>query len=102
VAQTLCALVRESDTVSRLGGDEFALLVTHSDPGRAELVGTKVLRAVSDLMVDWNGARHTVGASIGIASLGPAIASVSEWIAAADRACYEAKRSGRGQMRIAA
>jgi diguanylate cyclase len=102
VARELCAIVRESDTVSRLGGDEFALLVTHSDPGRAELVGAKVLRAVSDLSVDWNGACHTVGASIGIASLSSGISSVSEWIATADRACYEAKRAGRGQMRIAA
>jgi diguanylate cyclase (GGDEF)-like protein/PAS domain S-box-containing protein len=102
VARTLSGVVRDSDTVSRLGGDEFALLVTHTDPGRAELVGAKVLRAVAELSVDWNGARHSVGASIGIASLTAGIAGVSEWIAAADRACYEAKRAGRGQMRIAA
>jgi diguanylate cyclase (GGDEF)-like protein/PAS domain S-box-containing protein len=102
VAQTLSALVKDSDTVSRLGGDEFALLITHSDPAKAELVGAKVLRAVSELSVEWNGATHSVGASIGIASLGVGIASVSEWMSAADRACYEAKRAGRGQMRIAA
>jgi diguanylate cyclase (GGDEF)-like protein/PAS domain S-box-containing protein len=102
VAQTLTAIVRESDIVARFGGDEFALLVTHSDPARAELIGAKVLRAIADLMVDWNGATHTVGASIGIASLSPRVGGVSDWIAAADRACYEAKRAGRGQMRIAA
>jgi diguanylate cyclase len=101
VAQTLTAIVRETDTVSRFGGDEFALLITHSDPARAELVGAKVLRAVAELSVEWNGASHTVGASIGIASLSSRIGGVSEWIASADRACYEAKRSGRGQMRAA-
>jgi len=36
-----------------------------------------------------------------VASLAPGIGSVTAWIAAADRACYEAKRAGRGQMRIA-
>jgi diguanylate cyclase len=102
VAKTLTSVVRQTDTVSRFGGDEFALLITHADATRAELVGTKVLRAVSALVVEWNGASHTVGASIGISCLNPTIGSVPEWIAAADRACYEAKRAGRGQMRIAA
>ena len=102
VAQTLVSAVRDSDTVSRLGGDEFAILLTHSDPGRAEIVGAKVLRAVADLSVEWNGTKHTVGASIGAASLRPELSTRVEWVAAADRCCYEAKRAGRGQMRVAA
>jgi diguanylate cyclase len=102
VAQTLTGVVRDSDTVSRLGGDEFAILLTHSDPARAELVGAKVLRAVAELSVEWNGTSHTVGASIGAASLRPGLGNLAEWVAAADRACYEAKRAGRGQMRVAA
>jgi diguanylate cyclase (GGDEF)-like protein/PAS domain S-box-containing protein len=102
VAQTLTSAVRDSDTVSRLGGDEFAILLTHSDPGRAEIVGAKVLRAVAELSVEWNGTKHTVGASIGAASLRPELSTRAEWVAAADRCCYEAKRAGRGQMRVAA
>ncbi len=102
VAQTLISAVRDSDTVSRLGGDEFAILLTHSDPARAEIVGAKVLRAVADLSVEWNGTKHTVGASIGAASLRPELSTRAEWVAAADRCCYEAKRAGRGQMRVAA
>ena len=102
VAQTLILNVRDSDTVSRVGGDEFAILLTHSDPVRAEAVGAKVLRAVADLTVEVEGQRYSVGASIGAASLGPAIGSLEEWVAAADGACYEAKRAGRGQMRVAA
>ena len=102
VAKVLTGAVRDSDTVSRLGGDEFAILLTHSDPERAEAVGTKVLRAVADLSVEWNGTNHSVGASIGAASLRPGLGNRTEWVAAADRACYEAKRAGRGQMRVAA
>ena len=45
----------------------------------------------------------TVGASIGAASLRPGLANLAEWVAAADRACYEAKRAaGRGRMKVAA
>jgi len=102
VAKTLTSVVRDADTVSRLGGDEFAILLTHSDPERAEIVGAKVLRAVADLSVEWNGVHHTVGASIGAASLRPGLGDLAEWVAAADRCCYEAKRAGRGQMRVAA
>jgi diguanylate cyclase (GGDEF)-like protein/PAS domain S-box-containing protein len=102
VAQTLTSVVRDSDTVSRLGGDEFAILLPHSDPGRAETVGAKVLRAVADLSVEWNGTKHSVGASIGAASLRPGLGNRAEWVAAADRCCYEAKRAGRGQMRVVA
>jgi diguanylate cyclase len=102
VAQTLTSVVRDSDSVSRLGGDEFAILLTHSGPGGAETVGAKVLRAVAGLSVEWNGTKHTVGASIGAASLRPGLGSSAEWVAAADRCCYEAKRAGRGQMRVVA
>ena len=102
VARTLVATVRDSDIVSRLGGDEFAVLLTRSDPTRADLIGGKVLRAISALTVEVDGRRHTVGASIGAASLGPGISSLEEWVAVADGACYEAKRAGRGQMRIVA
>lgn len=102
VAQLLTSIVRDSHAVSRLGGDEFAILLTHSDPAHAQLVGSKVLRAVADLSVTWNGTVYTVGASIGAASLRQGFANFADWVAAADRACYEAKRAGRGQMRVAA
>lgn len=102
VATTLASLVRDSDLVSRLGGDEFGILLPYSDPWRIELLGAKILRAICELTIQWSGATHGVGASIGVAPLVPGIGSVTDWIGAADRACYEAKRAGRGQMRIAA
>ena len=61
-----------------------------------------MLRAVAELSVTWNGTAYTVGASIGAASLRQGLANFADWVAAADRACYEAKRAGRGQMRVAA
>jgi two-component sensor histidine kinase len=36
-----------------------------------------------------------IGASVGVAALTDRFADVSSWLAAADQACYEAKRSGR-------
>lgn len=102
VSRTLATTVRDTDIVCRLGGDEFAILLTRSDPTRAHAIGGKVLRAISTLRVEVDGKLHSVGASIGAASLGPGISSLEEWVAAADGACYEAKRAGRGQLRVVA
>ncbi|HVW69159.1 MAG TPA: diguanylate cyclase, partial [Steroidobacteraceae bacterium] len=101
VARELTSVVRESDTVARIGGDEFAILLTQFDPTRrAEQIGARLLRAIAELTVTWDGARYNVGASVGAASLGPHIEDVAGWVEAADRACYDAKRAGRGQMRV--
>jgi GGDEF domain-containing protein len=41
----------------------------------------------------------SVGASIGIVAIDASFATVNEVLKAADEACYEAKRAGRGTVR---
>jgi GGDEF domain-containing protein len=41
----------------------------------------------------------SVGASIGIVAIDATFASVNDVLKAADEACYEAKRAGRGTVR---
>ena len=42
-----------------------------------------------------------VGASLGVAELAEHHESPAQWLAQADAACYEAKRAGRGTVRMA-
>jgi GGDEF domain-containing protein len=42
-----------------------------------------------------------IGASFGVAPLSAETESVEAWLAAADAACYAAKRAGRGTVRSA-
>ena len=99
VAQAIAAHVRASDAVARLGGDEFAMLLRGCDQPRAVAVAEKVREAINEIALPWQGQRLQVGASFGVATLTAGEhASVAEWLAAADAACYAAKRGGRDRV----
>jgi diguanylate cyclase (GGDEF)-like protein/PAS domain S-box-containing protein len=101
VAEICRMHVRSSDTVARLGGDEFAILLGNCKASYVEAACQKILRALNPLEVEWEGTRCSVGASIGVASVTSSMASESDWLEAADKACYQAKSHGRGQVRSA-
>jgi diguanylate cyclase (GGDEF)-like protein/PAS domain S-box-containing protein len=101
VAQVLRSCIRNKDTVARLGGDEFAVVLEKVTPERARAMAFQIQRALNPLLVDWNGESYAVGASLGVATITDGYESIAAWMAAADTACYEAKRSQRGQVRFA-
>lgn len=98
----VCRLtVRSSDTVARLGGDEFAIILDNCREERAKNIGQQLLQALNPLELEWEGSRFAIGASIGLAMNSADIADEKSWLNAADKACYEAKREGRGRLQIA-
>jgi diguanylate cyclase (GGDEF)-like protein/PAS domain S-box-containing protein len=100
VADACRAAVRSSDMVARLGGDEFAMILDNCSRERADALGQKILQALNPLQIDWQGKSYSIGASIGVAPWSNDMASAKDWMAAADRACYLAKRGGRGQLKV--
>ncbi|TCP04658.1 PAS domain S-box-containing protein/diguanylate cyclase (GGDEF)-like protein [Rubrivivax gelatinosus] len=96
VAAAIADSVRSSDAAARIGGDEFALLLPHCDVRQGLAVAGKVEQAIAAIALDWDGQALRLGASLGLAELGPAARSAEQWLAAADAACYEAKRRGGG------
>jgi diguanylate cyclase (GGDEF)-like protein len=58
-------------------------------------------RSVATAPVVHEERTRDVGASIGLAPITQDMREPSAWLAAADAACYEAKRAGRGVVRIA-
>jgi len=94
-----CAgLLRTDDVLGRVGGEEFAILL-HEIGGEGALATAERVRgAIADIVLP-DGLRVT--ASFGIAALGPAIATVETWFAAADAAMFAAKRAGRDSCRLA-
>jgi diguanylate cyclase (GGDEF)-like protein/PAS domain S-box-containing protein len=101
VAEACRMTVRSSDIVARLGGDEFAVLLDSCTEDRAKHIGQQLLRALNALNIDWGGSHYTIGASIGLAMRTIDMADGKAWLDAADKACYTAKREGRGRLRTA-
>ena len=88
--------------LARLGGDEFAVVLEKVTPERARSVALQIQRALNPLEVEWNGKTYAIGASLGVATITNGYESTAAWMAAADAACYDAKRNERGQVRFAA
>ncbi len=95
VAAALVAQVRKADTVARLGGDEFAILLAACPLQQAREIAEKIRQAIIDYRLDWDGATFNVGASIGLVYVDGTFTNAKEIMAAADNACYAAKRQGR-------
>jgi diguanylate cyclase (GGDEF)-like protein/PAS domain S-box-containing protein len=99
VAQRLCLVLREHDTVCRLGGDEFVLLCPNLDAAGATQVANEVLASTSRGYLI-NQQELAITFSIGIA-LYPADGDSFETLAmCADTAMYSAKQAGRNAYRF--
>ena len=93
--------VRDIDAVGRYGGEEFGIVLPHTDLDRALVLAERLRRQIEcqEFETGEGGVRMT--ASFGIAPIPDGnICSVSEWIAAADSALYDAKALGRNRAVI--
>ncbi len=103
IAAILMGRARAHDSVARIGGDEFAVLLRGCEPSAAERIAASICARVAEHRRDWGQGERaqvlSVGASIGIVAIDASFASVKEVLHAADEACYEAKRAGRGTVR---
>jgi diguanylate cyclase (GGDEF)-like protein/PAS domain S-box-containing protein len=104
IAGILLGRARAHDTVARIGGDEFAVLLRGCDARAAERIAAGICMRVAEHTLAWGrGAQAqqlSVGASIGIVAIDSTFDSVKQVLEAADEACYEAKRAGRGTVRL--
>ncbi len=94
IAKLVRGGVRDSDTVGRLGGDEFGMLLMGCPLDKARQIADEVCRRVGDHRFIWRDRIFNVGASIGLVEISKESASIEEVLAAADSACYQAKRQG--------
>jgi two-component system, cell cycle response regulator len=99
VGNAISKSVRVSDVAARYGGDEFGIILPQTPPEGAMRVCERLLRAVSDLVLqDENGHGCKVTASLGLAYY-PAddVDTPEDLVHSADGALYGAKRSGKNR-----
>jgi diguanylate cyclase (GGDEF)-like protein len=100
VADRLCGLVRDTDTIARMGGDEFVIVQAPiAAPADATALAQRIIKLMSE-PYDIDGNQAVIGASIGIA-VGPGDGlSPDKLLRNADLALYRAKGDGRGTFRF--
>ena len=98
-AEIVQRCVRKEDVAARFGGEEFAMLARIQVPEGALALGERVRRRVERGSISQDGQHVRFTASVGIASTfsDRAYDSVAALLAAADRALYRAKASGRNR-----
>lgn len=100
VAALLREQVRDSDSVARIGGDEFAMLLPGCPLEKAQQIADNTCKAIADYRFIWRDRIFTIGVSIGLLEIRESSGNVQDILAAADSACYMAKRGGRGQVHV--
>ena len=95
VARRLESCVRSVDLVARMSGDEFNVLLESIDPAEASQRAEQIAAA---LAAPYVVGEHTVisSASIGLVSSASTLATVDDYLRAADAAMYRAKSQSSG------
>lgn len=106
VAKRIKAELRLSDTLGRFGGEEFVVLLINANLQDAMLVAERIRRSIAGKPFALSDKGHcSTTISIGLTTVsekynqGEEAAVAREMISRADRALYDAKRSGRNQVR---
>jgi diguanylate cyclase (GGDEF)-like protein len=102
VGATLRKELRKNDLPGRIGGEEFTVLLPQTDPKEAVEVAERLRRALEALKLEESGTPIAVTASFGVAMAYEEDAAPDALYARADASLYEAKRSGRNRVLLAA
>ena len=91
---------RKSDMVARYGGEEFSVVLPTTTVADGRRLAERMLRAVQELRIAYQGHLIAVTVSVGIGQLGRT-ESAQEWLERSDRALYRAKAEGRNRIAAA-
>jgi len=96
VAGCIKNTLRRSDEVFRYGGEEFVVILGNTQQGGATFIAERIRKAIEDLQVELSK-MISVTVSIGIAASEKAD-KADQTLELADKALYQAKKSGRNQV----
>lgn len=97
VAGALRTSSRDVDEPARYGGEEFAVILPETDREDAWHAGERVRKAIAALAVPQRGGGGTLGVTVSIGVAAGRGVPPAELVGAADRALYDAKRTGKNR-----
>jgi diguanylate cyclase (GGDEF)-like protein len=93
-------VVRQEDYAARYGGEEFAVLLPETSPADARHPAERLRKKLEAHRFTAGDTAFSVTISIGIAGYPDDGSSMEELVEHADRALYQAKRSGKNTVRV--
>ncbi|HEX7993662.1 MAG TPA: GGDEF domain-containing protein, partial [Streptosporangiaceae bacterium] len=104
IANLLRSMLRSDDIVGRFGGDEFAVLFPQTDADHAhaimEQLRAEIARTAITPGTDPADPPLHCAVSVGLAALPGEAASLTDILALADSALYQAKNAGRDRVAV--
>lgn len=97
VARRINSALRQFDSAARVGGDEFVILLPATDLEGAQRVAQRVIEAIRNDAPIHRNMPLPMHASLGVAQWLPNW-DAHQFIDAADKAMYQAKRQGRDRL----
>jgi len=98
VAQLLKSRIRPDDVIARYGGEELAILLPETDLAGGVRIAEDLRKMIAAQSFSFEADDIDVTISCGVAQLDPSWRS-HDFVRAADRRLYEAKRAGRNRVR---
>jgi diguanylate cyclase (GGDEF)-like protein len=92
--------LRSTDLAGRIGGEEFALLIPHTTAANAGQLAERLRAEIAGGVVEVDGARIGITASIGVTELRPGEDFDNLYIRT-DAVLYAAKQAGRNRVEMA-
>jgi diguanylate cyclase (GGDEF)-like protein len=99
VTETIAEDLRGSDSIFRFGGEEFVVLLSNTDLEWAIHIAERLRSKIEKLSIEKDSIRIITTTSIGIAML-DSRDTITKLLDRADQAMYEAKNSGRNQVKV--
>ncbi len=101
IAARMIKAVREGDNVARIGGEEFAIIGQGADRATATEIAQRVAAAIRETPVSaGDGLTLPMSLSLGVAVFPEDGAAAGDVVAAADKALYQAKATGRDRVAV--
>jgi two-component system cell cycle response regulator len=99
ISKKAVEIKRSTDMVARYGGEEFVMVLPQTDMRGAVAFAERLRTAIEIMEIHCAERRVKITASTGVATYGPqSRLTISEFIEIADRALYDAKKSGRNRV----
>jgi len=98
IGRVLKGNLYETDFVGRWGGEEFLVVMPHADAEGALKKAEKIRLAIAKEQMKFDGDVTNITVSIGFTCTARSMTDKHKLIEIADRALYQAKKSGRNQI----